>query len=171
MKPTGTMRALTVLRRRVAYWKFGEPDALLVYNTLCTVIASRLPSPLCLAVLRTVCNAWNTSSRFHQPVGACIFGCEGPADDRLVHYLCCPAIAAPALRLLSLDASTLVPTPLLSLFALLADPAQRSAAALYVDAALFAFNSKKNGASATAGHVFAARVRDMRRRTPPRLLP
>jgi hypothetical protein len=137
-KPTGTEKAMNVLRRRVAYWQFSEPDALLVFNTLCTVIASRLPSPLKLVVLRTVCNAWNTSSRFHQPVGACVFGCDGPADDRFVHYLCCPAVAAPALRLLSLDASTLAPMPLRTLFALLASPAQRSAAALYIDATLFA---------------------------------
>jgi hypothetical protein len=171
VSPTGTVRALSVLRRRVSYWKFDEPEALLVFNTLCTVMASRLPSPIRLAVLRTVCNAWNTTSRFHQPVGACIFGCEGPADDRLVHYLCCPAIAAPALRLFAIDPSSLLPIPILSLFALLADPAMRSAAALYVDAALFAFNSMKNGVAASAGNVFAARVRDMRRRTPSHLLP
>ncbi len=171
MKPTGAQKAWAVLRRRVAYWQFSEADARLVFSTLCTVLASRLPSPLRLAVLRSLCNAWNTSSRYHRPVGACIFGCDCPADDRMVHYLCCPAVAAPALRLLSIDASTLAPMPLRTLFALLASPAQRSAAALYLDATLFAFNSKKNGATASAGHVFAARVRDMRRRTPPRLLP
>jgi hypothetical protein len=171
MKPTGAQKAWAVLRRRVAYWQFSEADARLVFSTLCTVLASRLPSPLRLAVLRSVCNAWNTSSRYHQPVGACIFGCDSPADDRMVHYLCCPALAVQSFRLLSLDASTLAAKPLLSLVTLLASPAQRSVAALYFDAALFAFNAKKNGAAASAGHVFAARIRDMRRRTPSRLLP
>ena len=118
-----------------------------------------------------MCNAWNTTSRFHQPLGACVFGCEAPADDRLLHYLCCPAVARQALRILCIDTRPFYPDPLFPLFALLASPAQRSAIALYIDAVLFAFNSKRNGATATAGHVFAARVRDIRRRTPTSQLP
>jgi hypothetical protein len=170
-KPSGTTKALCVLRRRVNYWKLSEPEADIVFKTLCTVMASRLPTPLKLSMLRTVCNAWNTSSRFHQPVGACLFGCDAPADDRLLHYLCCPAVARPALRLLSLDSRPLAPSPLFPLFAMLASPATRSATALYIDATLFAFNSLRNGAPASAGHIFAARVKDIRRRTPASRLP
>ncbi len=138
-----------------------------MFETLCTAISSRLPSSLKLSLRRTDCNAWNTTSRFHQPVGAYVFGC----DDRLLHYLCCPAVARQALRLLSLDFRPLAPTPLFPLFALLASPAQRSATAPYIDATLYAFNSKRNGAIASAGHIFVARVKDIRRRTPVSQIP
>ncbi len=165
-KPSGTFKAFAVLRRRVNYWKLSEPQANLVFETLCTAISSRLPSSLKLSLIRTVCNAWNTTSRFHQPVGACVFGCDAPADDRLLHFLCCPAVARQALRLLGIVSGPLAPAPLFPLFALMASPAQRSAIALYIDATLFTFNAKRNGAYASAGHVFAARVKDIRRRTP-----
>jgi hypothetical protein len=166
-KPAGTFKAMTVLRRRVQYWKLSMPEAALVLSTLCSVLASRLPAPLKLAILRTVCNAWNTTSRFHQPLGACVFGCEAPADDRVLHYLCCPAVARQALRILCIDTRPFYPAPLVPLFDLLASPAQRSATALYIDATLYAFNAKRFGAPASAGHIFAARVKDLWRRTPP----
>ncbi len=35
------------------------------------------------------------------------------------------------------------------------------------DATLCSFNAKRNGALASAGHIFAARVKDLWRRTPP----
>jgi hypothetical protein len=165
-KPAGTFKAMTVLRRRVQYWQLSIPEADLVLSTLCTVLASRLPASLKLAVMRTVCNAWNTTSRFHLPLGACVFGCEAPADDRMLHYLCCPAVARQALRMLRLDTSMFYPAPLVPLFGLLALPAQRSAAALYIDATLHAFNAKRHGELASAGHLFAARVKDLWRRTP-----
>jgi hypothetical protein len=163
---SGLSRAKMVLRRRVAYWKMTVPESDLAFSTLCTVLASRLPSPIRLSILRTICNAWNTTARFHQPLGACVFGCDAPADDRLLHYLCCPAVARQALRILSLDSSLLAPCPLYSLFKMLASPDTRSAAALYLDATLFAFTAKRNGAYASAGHVFAARIKDVRLRYP-----
>jgi exonuclease III len=171
MHSSSIAKAKIVLRRRICYWKLSVTETNLTFATLCTVLASRLPSPLKMSILRTICNAWNTTSRFHQPLSACMFGCGAPADDRLLHYLCCPAVARQALRLLRLDSSLLAPSPLYALFALLATPDKRSAAALYIDATLFAFNAKRNGAVASAGHVFAARINDIRRRYPTSQLP
>ncbi len=102
MKQAGVTRANMVIYRRIRYWNFSEQDATHVFATLTSFVLSRLPSSQKISVLRTICNAWNTTSRFHQPVGTCMFGCEAPADDRMQHYLCCLAIARPALRLLGL---------------------------------------------------------------------
>jgi hypothetical protein len=160
--------ALLIITRRVRYWHADDEACRVDAAVICTVLRSRLPAGLKLSVLRTVCNAWNTTSRFHQPVAACQFGCSAPADDRLAHYLCCPALARPADRLLSLDVNSLSPSPLLRLFLMLATQGTRVRAAVFIDAALFAFNGVKNGASGSPACLFAGRVKDMHRLAPAR---
>jgi hypothetical protein len=160
--------ALLIITRRVRYWHVDDEACRVDAAVICTVLRSRLPAGLKLSVLRTVCNAWNTTSRFHQPVAACQFGCPAPADDRLAHYLCCPALARPADRLLSLDVNSLSPSPLLRLFLMLATQGTRVRAAVFIDAALFAFNGVKNGASGSPACLFAGRVKDMHRLAPAR---
>ena len=41
------------------------------------------------AYLKTVCNAWATTSRHGQAPIDCLFGCAGQRDS-LSHYFCCP---------------------------------------------------------------------------------
>jgi hypothetical protein len=162
---SGLLRAHRVLMRRFMAHGFSETSAQSSFATLCSILLSSLPSCSKFALLRTVCNAWNTTSRYHQPVAGCLFGCPPPADDRLTHYIACPCIAAAASRLLGIDVALLRPSPLHSLFLLLLPPATRLKTMIFIDGVFFTYNSIKLGGGASATAVLASRVKDMTRRT------
>ena len=49
----------------------------------------KLSPHVAMCVIKTFCNAWCTSHRFHeQPILGCVFGCHGETDP-LAHYLHC----------------------------------------------------------------------------------
>jgi hypothetical protein len=161
----GLLLARRVLSRRFLAHRFPEDGIQASLSTLCSILRSSLPSCAKFALIRTVCNAWNTTSRYHQPVAGCLFGCPPPADDRMTHYLACPCIAATASRLLDIDLSLLRPSPLPSLFLLLLPPATRLKTMIYVDGVFFTYNAIKFGGGASATALLAGRVIDMTRRT------
>ncbi len=132
----GLAKALLVLVRRFSKSAIPERDLEASLATLRVVLLSRLPSSCKFALLRTVCNAWNTSARYHQPVAGCLFGCTPPAEDRLVHYLTCPCVAASSLRLLNVDISLLRSSPL-ALLLRLSHHELRLKTMLFVDAVFF----------------------------------
>jgi hypothetical protein len=161
----GLAKAHCVLTRRLSKNGFAESAVQPALATLCSLLRSTLPACCKFALIRTVCNAWNTTARYHQPVAGCQFGCPPPADDRMFHYLACPCIAAAASRLLGLDVALLSPAPLPSLFFRLFHPLIRLKTMLFIDGVFFTYNSIKNGAGASASAIFAGRVKDMARRT------
>ena len=75
------------------------------------------PSHIALSMVKTITNAWTTSSRCHdadrQP---CLFGCN--ADDSLAHYLQC----APLLMAISIAVGDALPIPTPDHFSLLTPP-------------------------------------------------
>ena len=45
-----------------------------------------------MCYVKTICNSWTTSSRYHDgKLLNCAFGCRGAPDD-LAHYICCPRL-------------------------------------------------------------------------------
>jgi hypothetical protein len=158
-------KARCVFERRLYANGFAENAVQPALASLCSLLLSPLPACCKFALIRTVCNAWNTTARYHLPVAGCLFGCLPPGDDRMVHYLACPCIAASAARLLGIDVASLGPSPLSSLFFRLFHPLIRLKTMLFIDGVFFTYNSIKNGASASASAVFAGRVKDMTRRT------
>jgi exonuclease III len=163
----GLLKAHIVLRRRLASCGFDAEALEPAFQTLCTVLLSPLPASCKFALIRTVCNAWNTTARYHQPVAGCLWGCASPAEDRLKHYLACPQIAASASLLLSINVPSLGASPLPALFVLLNNLATRLSTAIFLDAVFFTYNAFKLGGSARASAIFAGRVKDMRRRVAP----
>ena len=125
-----------------------------------------LSSPLLheFAILPTICNAWNTTARYHQLVAGCLFGCEPPAEDRLSHYLCCPVLTVVAVRCKTVDNNALGPSPLLHILQLLAVQNRRTETALYINALCFTFLPRKHGTAACPVAIFATIVKVMRRR-------
>lgn len=162
----GLLKALNVVARRFSKTGMSENDVQTSLAVLRSVLLSPLPSSCKLALLRTVCNAWNTTTRYHQPAAGCLFGCPPPADDRMFHYLACPCIAATALRLLDLDVALIRPAPLLLLFSRLSNPALRLKTVLFVDGVFFTYNASKFGGGAAASAILAGRVKVMTRRAP-----
>ncbi len=109
-------RALQVLRRRLPHWGVNSDEINESVGTLGALLSFPLPSCIKFAVLRTVCNAWNTTARYQQPIGACIFGCLALAKYRLPHYLACPVmVRVVVLRILDLDVPAHLGSPLLLL--------------------------------------------------------
>ena len=161
----GTSNAHRVLKRRLLANGFTETDVQSALDSLCSILLSALPACSKFALIRTVCNAWNTTARFHQPVAGCLFGCPPPADDRMSHYLACPCIAATAQRLLAIDVSLLRASPLPSLFLLLLPPQARLKTMIFVDGFFFTYNAVKFGGAASAPAVLSGRVKVMTRRT------
>ena len=59
-----------------------------------------VPMSIRTIVIKTICNSWCTSSRYHEAIQHhCIFGCNAcqpcagsPAFDQLCHYLICPRL-------------------------------------------------------------------------------
>jgi hypothetical protein len=162
---SGLPKALHVLERRFSNCAMSEIDVQASLATLRTVLRSSLPSSCKFALLRTVCNAWNTTARYHQPVAGCLFGCAPPAEDRLVHYLACPCISPSALQLLDIDVALLLPAPLSALFSRLSNPLLRLKTMLFIDAIFFTYNATKFGGGASASAILAGRVKVMTRRT------
>jgi hypothetical protein len=161
----GSSKADCVLQRRLLASGFTETDVQPSLASLRSVLLSPLPSCSKFALIRTVCNAWNTTARYHQPVAGCLFGCPSPADDRMLHYLACPCIAASARTLLGIDVSSLRASPLPSLFLLLLPPHSRLKTMLFVDGVFFTYNALKLGGGASAPAVLSGRVKVMTRRT------
>ena len=49
----------------------------------------QLPQHIYMTWVKTLCNAWATTSRLHiDPVASCIF-CHAPSQNVLLHYLSC----------------------------------------------------------------------------------
>lgn len=54
----------------------------------------RVPVQIVYTWIKTIANAWCTSSRMHEDTSySCLFGCAG-ASDELRHYLVCPTLLA-----------------------------------------------------------------------------
>jgi hypothetical protein len=84
-----------LLKRRLAYWNVGETTTLsLSHKVDCIKILRMLFASLHytvgMAALRTICNAWNTTARFHAEMMQCCF-C-GRGTDSIPHFACCPVI-------------------------------------------------------------------------------
>ncbi len=168
MASCGTLSGKQVLFRRLLTVGFTADTVEAALATLCTVFASNCLPSAKYALLRTVCNAWNTSARFHQPVACCLFGCPSPAEDRMSHYILCPRMAPPALSLLGFRIPLVEHAPLPWLFSLLRQPILRLWTLILIDAIFISFNVAKFGASAAAPLVFAGRVKDTAKRLPAR---
>ena len=60
-------------------------------------VARTLPPQVGWALVRLWCNGWPTSSRMGGKLQHCIFGCQG--EDSLRHYITCPLLWEPVLKL------------------------------------------------------------------------
>jgi hypothetical protein len=164
----GILSGKKVLARRLCSVGFTVDSVEAALATLCTVLSSScLPSSK-FALLRTVCNAWNTSARYHQPVACCLFGCASPAEDRMIHYISCPCLAAPALSLLGICFPSSLRSPVPWLFSMLSQSAYRTRALLFIDALFFIYNVSKFGSACAPPLVFAGRVKHTAKRLPGR---
>lgn len=74
-----------ILMRRAARWT-EAPEA--IVDAVRVVAQSRPPPDLATSLVRTLCRAWTTTARFHNPVVLCHF-CGDPESDRQSHYLAC----------------------------------------------------------------------------------
>ena len=86
-------RAFLILDRRLKYW--GCEDIESSRKRVLDMLNSDLAPSIKFTILRTVCNAWRTATRFHSEPNVCLFGCAG-SPDSLQHYLVCPLIYNPA---------------------------------------------------------------------------
>jgi hypothetical protein len=157
-----------VLARRLCSVGFTVDSVEAALATLCTVLSSKCLPSAKYALLRTVCNAWNTSARYHQPVACCLFGCPSPAEDRMSHYITCPCLASPALSLLGICFPPLLLLPVPWLFCMLSQPSYRTRTLLFIDALFFSYNVSKFGSACAPPLIFAGRVKDTARRLPGR---
>ena len=81
----------TILHDRLNYWMHttdNERDTVL--ENLRSIGKTARPL-LFIAALRTVCNGWNTSARFHKQVLRCRLCCAESGDDQR-HYAQCPGV-------------------------------------------------------------------------------
>eukprot|EP00972_Heterocapsa_arctica_P097473 14380388-Heterocapsa_arctica.AAC.1 len=62
----------------------------------------RAPLAVRASVIKTVCNAWATSSRMHSARVGCRFGCGLESGDSMLHYLNCPRLRRAVWRYLTL---------------------------------------------------------------------
>jgi hypothetical protein len=50
-----------------------------------------IPPVVQSSVVRSVCNAWTTTGRFHGPSSVCPFGCGAQSGDSFPHFVGCPS--------------------------------------------------------------------------------
>ena len=91
--PVTSWRELFV-RRLIGVFQVEVGEASSIDVEAIFSILRKLPAHISVTWVKTISNAWCTSSRFHEerPLG-CIFGCEC-ARDETRHYLCCPVLGA-----------------------------------------------------------------------------
>ena len=94
---------------------------------------------LAVTWLKTLLNAWCTTSRMHESVVlSCVFGCASP--DCTSHYICCPVLRAIVFLSLGLPVPPQVPRPLAALS--LAPCTARQIIILYLSFSLY--HARKN---------------------------
>lgn len=93
------------LQQRLRWWLRGQgaDDDSVDYDLLvstvvstCRAAAKLLPLHVVAAYLKTVANAWITSSRLGGAPLPCFLKCEGAAHDSITHTLFCPCLRAAA---------------------------------------------------------------------------
>jgi hypothetical protein len=96
--------AVTLLPRVLKFFDGAFQEETVLYSMRrCLECVRKMAPQAGWVVVRTWCNGWVTSSRVGAKVKPCIFGCEDTVSDKsrdsLSHYLACPALWGPIVRL------------------------------------------------------------------------
>ena len=103
-------------------------------------------------------------ARYHQPIQPCRFGCGGPIDDSVLHYLVCPVMERPAARYCRISVHSNIGSPLASLLHRLPHSALAIDAAVFVDCLLYSFDKIRNGSSMSLVALFSCGIKELMRR-------
>lgn len=124
--------------------------------------ASRyLPKRARFSAFRTLCSAWVKSRRFQCDVVGLRFGCGNAEGDSAERYLFCLLAADAARRYLGLGAASVAHGGLGTLLVEMGFEGRRGLrSALYVHAALVAFNRLRHGAGGDAVLSYAGRLKE-----------
>ena len=87
--------ALSLLCSRLEHWSHWRELGPFVINNLRDVLPAilpKLPTVVGVTLIKTICNAWNTSRRLSADVKQCLLGCGRDEGDQLRHYFHCPML-------------------------------------------------------------------------------
>lgn len=152
----------SVMRRRGQRWD-EVPEALV--GALFAWAATRPPSELVNSVLLTLLYGWCTEHHFGRPAGECVLGCGLAGADRQAHYLACPLLRTFAVQALTeLTTADEQGAHSAILRQLAVGGSRATQAAVYLDIALWCFNTRRHGAATATIALCWARAKELRRR-------
>eukprot|EP00959_Pyramimonas_sp_CCMP1952_P412836 8651011-Pyramimonas_sp.AAC.1 len=65
-------------------------------------VGQNVPNFIMSSVIKSMCNAWSTTRRYHHRAEGCRFGCANVGGDDVCHYVKCPVSEPTVLELLPL---------------------------------------------------------------------
>ena len=118
----------------------------------------QLPISVRSAVVLVAMNAWPTAARYQERGHSCLLGCS-EGEDRLEHYLVCPAVRHPAMSFFGIDGGTFGSYPVATVLQQLPLGDMGVKTALFIDCLYFAFLIAKHHAHRDVTVLFATRLK------------